>query len=93
MTAASRSTSTGSANPAKDVDGLISRDHPNQDPTSTFDLLKPSNIPGVLPPIAPVLLAVILNRDFDVFPAHIKVSNDIAEFVKNWNLCLRARES
>ncbi|SPM30271.1 hypothetical protein MTAB308_3774 [Mycobacterium terramassiliense] len=40
-----------------------------------------------------MLLAVVLDRNFDVLPTHIEVSDDIAELVMNRNLGLRPRQT
>jgi len=46
-----------------------------------------------LPAIGAMLLAVILDRDFDVLPTHVEVCNRVAEFIQDWDLSLRPRQA
>ncbi len=53
----------------------------------------PSDVPGVLSAVAAVLLAVILDRDFDVLPTHVEIADQVTELVMNPNLRLRPGKS
>lgn len=79
------------ANTGNDPGGSIPRDHPDDYPAEMLQQFQPTDVPGVLPAIAAVLLAVIFDRYFDVFPAHVQIRNCVREFVEYRNLCLRSR--
>jgi hypothetical protein len=42
-----------------------------------------------LPTIGAMLIAVVLDGDFDLFPTHVKVGEDLANLIEHWDL--RAR--
>src|ERR1700733_9367605 len=88
MTAVSQSPGSRSANAPHDLGRPVPCDHANQNPPSTLDDFRAPDVPGVLPSISPMLLAVILDSDFDFLPAHVEVSVRIAEVVANRNLSL-----
>ena len=69
----------------------VAGDHPDHDPASTLKHFQPPDIPGVLPQVSSMLLPVVLNRDFDLVPPHIEVSDHIAKLVADSNLGLWTR--
>ena len=77
----------------ENLGGPVPRDYPHYDPTAAVNPLQPANIPGVLTPIVAMLFTVVLDRDFDILPTHIEVSNHIAELVVNGDLSLWTRQT
>jgi hypothetical protein len=72
---------------------VVPGDHPDDDPAKTFEMLQSPDVPGVLPPIASVLVAVVFDRDLHIFPAHIEICDQVAELVADRDLCLRSRQA
>lgn len=56
-------------------------------------MLKSPDVPGVLPPIASVMIAVVFDRDFRFFPTHIEMGDYVTAFVADKDLCLRTRQA
>src|ERR1700744_6492912 len=60
------------ANPAHGVVGRILGNYPHDDPAASLRCLEPAHIPYVLASAAAALVTVILNGDFEPFPAHVQ---------------------
>ena len=85
----SHSTGKRGAHTRNYLRGPVSGNHSDDDPTPTLQYLLPPNIPTISTPIAAMLIAVVLNRDFHVLPAHIQIRDRSAKLVANGNLRLR----
>ena len=88
---AARSPGQCRTNTPNDLGGPVPCQHSDDDPSETLEHFQPPDVPAVLPTIAAVLLAVILNSYFDVLPAHVQICDCTAEFVEYRNLRLRSR--
>jgi hypothetical protein len=85
------STGQRRANTPYDLGRAVSGQDPYDDPSKSLKGFQSPNVPGVLPSVAAMLLAVILDGDFDVLPTHIEVRDCVAKLVAYRNLSLRAR--
>jgi hypothetical protein len=72
---------------------VVPGDHPDDDPAKTFEPLQSPNVPGILPSIASVLVAVVFDRDLHIFPTYIEICDYVAELVTDGDLCLRSRQA
>src|SRR6516225_9404531 len=98
---AARSPGQCGTNTADDVGRPVARHHSYDEPATTLQHFQSPDVPGVLPAIAAMSpasgrcpqVAVVLDGDLDVLPAHVKVSEDTAEFVAYRNLCLRSLQA
>ena len=73
--------------------GTVTGDDADDNPTTTLWPSPVGGCPDVLPAIAPMLFAVVLDSYFDVLPAHVQIRYWTVEFVKNRNLRLRFRQT
>lgn len=89
---AAHSTSQCPTNTAYNFGGAVSCQHSYDDPAQALKRFQPPNVPTVLPAIAAMLFAVVLNRYFDVLPAHVQVGEWITELVADGDLRLRSRQ-
>jgi hypothetical protein len=80
------------ANPAHDVVGRILGNYPHDDPAASLKCLEPAHIPYVLASAAAVLVTVILNGDFEPFPAHVQYRHG-PKLRDHGYLCVRSRQS
>ncbi len=51
---------------------------PHQSPTQILDEVAPTNVAHILPPIRPVVVAVVLDTDQQLRPAHVQISDNRA---------------
>ena len=56
-------------------------------------IVQSPNIPSVLSSVAAVLIAVVLDGDFEVFPSHVEIGDNVAELVTDGNLRLGSWKS
>lgn len=59
-------------NSANDVAGPVPGHHPDSGPADSVDIFQSLDVLGELPPIRPMLIAVIFDSQPDVLPAHIE---------------------
>jgi hypothetical protein len=75
---------------ADDLSGSVSGRNSNDDPSEALEIFQSSDVPDVLPAIGAMLFTVVLDGDFKVWPTHVEIRSCLAEFVMDWNLCLRS---
>jgi hypothetical protein len=63
------------ADPVHHVPGPVLGDHPDDDPPAFLESREPANVPHVLTPAGPMLLAVVLDRYLVLLPTHVQYGN------------------
>jgi len=70
----------------------VTGEHANDDPSEPLQILEPVNVFGVLHAVGAVMIPVVLDRDFDVLPAHVEVVGGPTVGTANGDLRTRPRE-
>jgi hypothetical protein len=80
--------------PADYVVGVVFGNDADHDPAvALLQHFKPADVLDVLGPIRAVLVAVVLDGDLDVLPAHIQIRFGPSPFVAHGDLRLRPRKA